>query len=165
MAGLAHIGLGFALKWAGPKAPVIALAAAAEAVDLLCLPASLLGGDAFVMASTHSLVAGLAWAALAMGIAALCKADRRSTLVIGLAVISHWFLDVLTHPMGAIYPSMKLPDMPIGLSAGSPRLGLGLYNHSFALAMAFDLGITVLGVGAYVLFKLRERKSRAAKAA
>jgi hypothetical protein len=38
MSGLAHLGVGFALKWASPEAKVIPLILAAEACDLLIIP-------------------------------------------------------------------------------------------------------------------------------
>jgi membrane-bound metal-dependent hydrolase YbcI (DUF457 family) len=163
MAGLAHLGVGFALKWAAPKAPVVALVAGAEALDLLCIPAMLSRqGDFFVLATTHSLAASLLWSAAAIGIAALAKADRRSAIMIGAAVFSHWVLDFITHPMGAIFGGKPLPpDLPLLFTASSPRVGLGLYNSSYALAVAFDIGLTLAGIAAYVLFKLRERKAAA----
>jgi hypothetical protein len=163
MAGLAHLGVGFALKWAAPKVPVAALVAGAEVLDLLCIPAMLSRqGDFFVMASTHSLAASLAWSAAAMGVAAAAKADRRSTIVIGLAVFSHWVLDFITHPMGAVFGGKPLPpDLPLFFTASSPRVGLGLYNYSYALAMVFDIGLTLAGIAAYILFKRRERKAAA----
>jgi hypothetical protein len=156
MAGLAHLGVGFALKLVAPEAPVVALIAGAEALDILCLPAMLFRrGESFVLAATHSLAAALAWSAVAMGIAAIARADLRSIIVLGLAVFSHWVLDFITHPMGAVMgkkPRKPLPpDLPLSFSASSTKVGLGLYNHSFALSVVFDIGLTVAGVAAYVL--------------
>jgi membrane-bound metal-dependent hydrolase YbcI (DUF457 family) len=161
MAGLAHIGVGFAMKWVAPKAPVAALVVGAEVLDLLCIPAMLSRqGDTFVMITTHSLAASLVWSAAAMGIAALAKADRRSAIMIGLAVFSHWILDFITHPMGAIFGGKPLPpDLPLFFTASSPRVGLGLYNHSYALAVVFDIGLTLLGIAAYIAFKVRQKKA------
>ena len=155
MAGLAHLGLGFALKLVAPEAPVVALVAGAEALDILCLPATLFRrGEAFVLAATHSLAASLVWSAAAMGIAAIAGADLRTILVLGLAVFSHWILDFITHPMGAVIGKKPRkpapPDLPLSFSAVSPKVGLGLYNHSFALSVVFDIGLTVAGVAAYV---------------
>jgi hypothetical protein len=155
MAGLAHLGIGFALKLAAPEAPLIALVAGAEALDILCLPAMLFRrGEAFVLAATHSLAASLAWSAAAMGIAAIARADLRTILVLGLAVFSHWVLDFITHPMGAVMgkkPRKPIPpDLPLSFSASSPKVGLGLYNRSFALSVIFDIGLTAAGIAAYV---------------
>jgi hypothetical protein len=159
MAGLAHLGVGFAMKWVAPKAPVAALVVGAEVLDLLCIPVMLAKqSDTFIMVTTHGLVAALIWSALAGGIAAWAKLDLRSSLWIGMAVLSHWVLDFITHPMGAIFGGKPLaPDMP--LLGPSPLVGLGLYNHSYALALTFDIGVTVLGVAAYVGFKVLNRSS------
>jgi membrane-bound metal-dependent hydrolase YbcI (DUF457 family) len=162
MAGLAHLGVGFAMKWAAPKAPVTALVVGAELLDLLTIPEMLARqSDVFIMVTTHGLAAALIWSALAGRIAALAKLDLRSSLWIGLAVFSHWILDFITHPMGALFADKASPDLPL-LGPDSPRVGLGLYNHSYALAMAFDLGVTILGIAAYVGFKVLERRRRAA---
>src|SRR5512140_901574 len=163
MAGLAHLGVGFAMKWAAPKAPVAALVVGAELLDLLCIPAMLARqSDIFIMVTTHGLAAALIWSALAGGIAAVAKLDLRSSLAIGLAVLSHWLLDFITHPMGAIYGGKPAPpDLPL-LGSLSPKVGLGLYNHSYALALTFDIGVTLLGIAAYVGFKVLERQRRAA---
>ncbi|MGO8692083.1 MAG: metal-dependent hydrolase [Rectinemataceae bacterium] len=156
MAGLAHIGVGFAISLLAPEAPVLGVVAAAEALDLLCIPAALCRrGSAFVLATTHSLPASIIWSGVAMGVAALAHADLRTILVIGLAVFSHWILDFITHPMGAIMgPKPRRPqppDLPLGFSPASKKIGLGLYNYSFPVSVVFDLGVTVLGAAAYFL--------------
>jgi hypothetical protein len=93
------------------------------------------------------------WSAAAAGIAALLRGGLRTSLVLGLAVFSHWILDFITHPMGAIFGGRPLPpDLPLAFSA-SPRVGLGLYNSSYVLAVAFDLGLTLLGTAAYIAFR------------
>jgi hypothetical protein len=163
MAGLAHIGVGFAMKWAAPKANVVALVAGAEALDLLCIPVMFLPKDSPVAASalwiTHGLAGAVAWSALALGIAALASRDKRVSLVVALSVFSHWIVDLITHPMGAVFGGAPLPpDLPL-LGPASPKVGLGLYNYSYALAMTFDIGITLLGIGAYLVFKIGERKA------
>ena len=156
MAGLAHIGVGFALKLAAPEAPVVALVVSAEALDLLCIPAMLFKrGESFVLRMTHSFLASIIWSVVAMGIAALARADFRTVVVIGFAVFSHWVLDYVTHPMGAIFgekPRKPLPpDLPLSFSANSRKVGLGLYNHSFAFSLVFDIGVTMIGVALFFL--------------
>ncbi len=158
MAGLAHVGIGFALKWAAPKAPLPGLIVAAEALDLLYLPLLAVPAGTDPQSLTHGLFMALAWSLAAVALAALRRRDRRTSLVLGGAVLSHWILDYLTHPMGAIFGGKPLPpDLPL-LFAGSRRVGLGLYNHSFALAMAFDLGLTFAGIGAYVVYMAYRRR-------
>ncbi|PKL10048.1 MAG: hypothetical protein CVV51_00660 [Spirochaetae bacterium HGW-Spirochaetae-7] len=55
--------------------------------------------------------------------------------------------------MGAIFGGKPLPpDLPL-LFAGSPKVGLGMYNRSYALAIAFDVWLTVAGIASYVAFR------------
>jgi hypothetical protein len=62
--------------------------------------------------------------------------------------------------MGAIFGGKPLaPDLPL-LFNGSPTVGLGLYNHSFAIAVATDLGMLILGVVIYITNILKKRSVR-----
>jgi hypothetical protein len=79
--------------------------------------------------------------------------DRGSGLVVGVIVFSHWLVDLITHPMGAIFGGKPLtPDLPIGID-GTLKVGLGLYNHSFAVAIFSDLGMLVTGLLIYIFYK------------
>lgn len=157
MAGLAHLGLGFALTLAAPEAPAAAIVVSSEALDLLCIPALFFKkqGD-FILKATHSLAGSLIWTGAAMGIAALTQADLRTILIIGIAVFSHWILDFITHPMGAVMGkkprSPQPPDLPLTFSRNSKLVGLGLYNNSIVLSYIFDFGITLAGVGLFVYY-------------
>jgi len=155
MAGLAHVGIGFALKWAAPKAPVISLVVASEVLDLLLIPLLAAPAGTDVQSLTHGLFMAGVWSVTAVIVAALSRRDVRTSLVIGGAVFSHWILDFITHPMGAIFGGKPLPpDLPL-FFAGSPQVGLGLYNASYGLAVAFDLGLTLAGIASYIVFRKR----------
>jgi hypothetical protein len=43
------------------------------------------------------------------------------------------------------------------------QVGLGLYNHSFEIAMAVDLGIFILGIVIYVTYIVKKRCVRIGK--
>ena len=62
----------------------------------------------------------------------------------GLAVFSHYPLDVLVH----------LPDLPI-TGNDSPKLGLGLWNHPVATMVA---ELLVFGLGLAVYLALRSKR-------
>lgn len=99
----------------------------------------------------------LVWSVIAATLAAFIYHDRRSSVIIGLLVFSHWVVDLITHPMGAIFGGKPLPpDLPLFFN-GSQKVGFGLYNHSFALAMATDLGILILGFVIYRRSRVNER--------
>ena len=112
----------------------MAIVVGAEALDLLWVPAKLLGRvKSSALRAMHSLAASIIWS----------------------AVFGHWVLDFITHPMGAFFgekPRKPLPpDMPLWLSASSRKVGLGLYNHSFVFSVVFDLGLTIIGIAAFLL--------------
>jgi hypothetical protein len=67
---------------------------------------------------SHSLLALVTWGVL-FGVIyrAVCRSPGAAGIVLGLLVVSHWVLDVITHR----------PDMPLTLG-GSTRLGFGLWN-------------------------------------
>ena len=50
---------------------------------------------------------GLVWGLVAGGIYWLLKRDRRGAIVVGLCVLSHWFLDLIVH-------TADLPLTPLG---------------------------------------------------
>ncbi len=62
----------------------------------------------------------------------------KAGLAVGAAVFSHFILDFLVH----------IPEMPL-LGNASPKIGLGLWNYMY-LALAIELGITVVGLIVYM---------------
>ncbi|MHB8107851.1 MAG: hypothetical protein ACYDH4_10560 [Candidatus Cryosericum sp.] len=165
MAGLGHIGVGFAVKPLAPKVPLGVLLAATEVPDIVWAAFYFTGIDrsaSMVGASplSHGLFMSVVWALTAALLAALVYRDRRSGVIIGLLVFSHWVVDLITHPMGAIFGGKPLPaDLPLFFS-GSQRVGFGLYNHSFAVAVVTDLGMLIAGVAVYLAFVAKKRRSR-----
>jgi membrane-bound metal-dependent hydrolase YbcI (DUF457 family) len=126
-----HFGLALAAKTAAPRTSLGTLTLAAQWVDLLW-PAMLLAGleqvriapgatavtplDFVRYPITHSLATGVLWGALVGAVYGRRAGYRRGAVVAGLLVVSHWFLDFLTHR----------PDLP--LWPGGPKAGLGLWN-------------------------------------
>ncbi len=135
---IGHFALGLAAKRATPNVSLAVLFTAAQLADTLWpmfVAAGLEevriepGNTAFTPLNfvsypySHSLILLVVWG-LAMAI--VCRAfvrDRWLVPVIGGLVVSHWFLDFVTHR----------PDMP--LYPGGPRLGLGLWNSVGATAL------------------------------
>ena len=150
---LGHFGVGFGAKAAAPKTSLGTLFLAAQFTDLLW-PTMLLAGFETVEIApgitrvtplrftdypiTHSLIAVLGWAALFAGVYFLLKRYPKGAWVCGLAVISHWVLDALTHR----------PDLPL-VPGGAARIGLGLWN-SLPATLVVELAIFALGVGLYL---------------
>lgn len=56
--------------------------------------------------------------------------------------------------MGVVFGSAPLPpDLPIFFN-DSPKVGLGLYNHSFTIAMATDMAMLLIGLTIYIWYKM-----------
>lgn len=150
---IGHFALGFGAKKMAQEISLGTLFLACQFADLLWPTLVLLGvervevqpGNTVVTPLnfihypfSHSLMAMLAWAVLgALGYLAFHRARPRAALVIFALVLSHWFLDVLTHR----------PDLPITLT-GTGRLGLGLWNFLPA-AVVVEMLLFIVGVGLY----------------
>jgi membrane-bound metal-dependent hydrolase YbcI (DUF457 family) len=157
---LGHYGAALALKRAEPKLSLGTLFIAAQLLDLLWGVFLLVGWEhaRIVPGHTavtplefldypisHSLVAAVVWSLVA---AALyyswptrdTSRHWQAAAIVGLAVFSHYLLDVLVH----------VPDLPI-MGNDSTRLGLGLWNNRVATLAAEGL---VFGAG-LVLYAAR----------
>ena len=86
---------------------------------------------------SHSLLAACGWGVLFGGAYWIVARYVRGAVVIGLAVVSHWVLDFLTHR----------PDLPI--YPGGPRAGLGLWN-SVPATLAVELAMYAAGAWLYL---------------
>jgi hypothetical protein len=94
------------------------------------------------MPITHSLVGSLGWAVVVSIVAALVRLPRRESLWLGLAVFSHFILDLPVHT----------PDLSIA-GNDTAKLGLGLWNN-VPLVLALEL---LLLVGGWLLFTRSKR--------
>lgn len=161
---LGHYGVAFALKRAEPKLSLGTLFVAVQLADLLWGAFILLGWERARIVPgytavtplefldypiSHSLVAAIAWAVVA---AALYYSwptrdttrHWQAAAIVGLAVFSHYPLDVLVH----------VPDLPLA-GNDSPKLGLGLWNNLTATLIA---ELLVLGIGVAVYGTLRSHR-------
>jgi hypothetical protein len=145
-----HYSASFLGKAAAPRVPLWVFILAAQLVDVAWAIFILTGIERFHldptlpsnplvlehMPYTHSLVATLAWAALAaVAVAAAGYGSGRAALAVAAVVTSHWLLDVLVHR----------PDMTI--TGSEPKLGLGLWNQptlAFALEILFLAGAAAI---------------------
>ena len=143
-----HYGAAFVAKGIEPKAPLWALLLAVQWVDVLWaifmflglerarLDPSLPGLPVHLdhMPLTHSLVATAIWAGAGYFVARhTLGVNGRVAMVIGGAVASHWFLDLLVHR----------PDLP--LVWGEPKLGFAMWNEPL-IALVFELAWLVASV-------------------
>ena len=96
--------------------------------------------DLYYMPYTHSLVAALLWSAAAFVIYRAFRPSgaRAAAVVLGLAVLSHWVLDLVVHR----------PDLP--LYDDTLKVGLGLWNYP---AVAFLLEAALFLGGVWIYFR------------
>jgi len=141
---IGHFAVALAAKKAAPKVSLGALFFSVSLVDLLW-PIFLLFGLEHVRISpgitavtpldfydypiTHSLVTSIAWSLLAGALFFALKKDMRSSVIVGLAVFSHWILDFITHR----------PDLPLA-PGETIKVGLGLWG-SLPATIAIELGM------------------------
>lgn len=145
-----HLALGLAATRLEPKVPLAAAVGASFALDL-AWPVLLIAGvesvqvhphdTAFTSLAfvsypwTHSLAMVAVWS-LAAGLLAARSLGRRAGIAIGLLVMSHWWLDLVTHR----------PDLP--LWPGGPLVGAGLW-YSIPATIAVEGGLFLAGIVAY----------------
>jgi membrane-bound metal-dependent hydrolase YbcI (DUF457 family) len=162
MSGIGHLAAGFAVQPSASEIPLWVLLAAGETNDLLYGLFSSLGleskavivsmdfihGVHYLTATSnpwsHGLFMSLVWSLLALALGWACFRKRRSGLILGGVVFSHWLLDFLMHS-----------NLPL-FFAGSPLVGVGLENSGagFLFMTVFDLMILAVAV----FFYLRTRR-------
>ncbi len=147
-----HYSASFALKSTRPDVPLWILFLAVQAVDIGWALLVLLGVeraeyvpgftkafplDLAYMPYTHSLVSGVIWA---IACSALYRFWRKSgvaaAVIVGLAVLSHWFLDLPVH----------VKDLP--LYDNAMKQGFGLWNYPL-VELALELGLLLGAIWLY----------------
>lgn len=156
---IGHYAASFALKAKEKKASLVILFLAVQFIDILFFPLVLMGVERFniienftqsthfqleYMPYTHSLVGAIFWSLVAYVAIKLWKANDTSSkirvaVVVGLAVLSHWFLDLIVHT----------PDLPL-LTDSSPKFGFGLWNSA---VVTYVLEAVLLAGGLFMYMK------------
>lgn len=146
-----HYSVSFAVKAADKRIPLWVLFIAVQLVDVFWAIFILLGIekvrivpgitasnplDLYYMPYTHSLLASFAW--FGIGVIAyktlqFKAASWRAGFLVGLAVFSHWILDLIVHR----------PDLP--LYDDALKVGLGLWNLP-VLAFLLETGLFFAGM-------------------
>lgn len=145
-----HLAVGLAATRVAPRVPLAAAVGAAFALDL-AWPLLLLAGIESVRVAphdtaftnlafesypwSHSLLMVAGWSLVA-GLVAARAVGARGGAAVGALVMSHWWLDALTHR----------PDLP--LWPGGPFVGAGLWN-SVAGTILVEGALLVAGVALY----------------
>ena len=149
-----HYGVAFAARGAEKRLPLWAYFLAVQWVDLVWTVLVYFGIERVSIVPganpsgplvfdyypyTHSLAAGLCWAAIAfMGYRVITRmrGPQRVAAFLALAVLSHWFLDLIVHQ-----PDLDLYDE-------SRKFGLGLWNYP-RIELAVELALLTAGLVYY----------------
>jgi membrane-bound metal-dependent hydrolase YbcI (DUF457 family) len=149
---LGHYGVAFAAKQLAPRTSLGTFSLATQLLDELWPIFVLMGLETVRVAPgvlaanplefvhypiTHSLVGAIGWSVLLGGLYYAIRRDRRSSVVVGALVLSHWLLDL---PMHA-------PDLPLW-PGSDVKVGLGAWR-SIPLTIAIELGVFVPGLIIY----------------
>jgi hypothetical protein len=150
---IGHFGVALAAKKIAPRVSLGTLIFAAQFLDLLWPMFLLLGWEHVRIAPgitkvspfeffdypiSHSLLAAVGWSiAVATGDFSF-RRNRRAALVLGLAVLSHWILDFLTHR----------PDLPGYVSITQAREKIGRYGFWSFMIFLVIAWIASLAAGA-----------------
>ncbi|HQU59666.1 MAG: metal-dependent hydrolase [Phaeodactylibacter sp.] len=150
---IGHFAVGMGAKAAAPRVSLGSLFLAAQFVDLLWPTLLLFGVERVKIVPgittvtpldfehypiTHSLLMAAVWGLLFTLVYWLFQKNKRGAIVLGLCVVSHWFLDLLVHR----------PDLPL-IPGGATRLGIGLWNSLPATLIAEGL-LFVIGIWLYL---------------
>jgi hypothetical protein len=149
-----HYGPSFAIKSLRPAIPLWLLFIAVQLVDVAWAVLVLLAVekvrivpgitasnpfDLYYMPYTHSLIGAILWS---VAVAVLIRfwpgmAIRSAAVWVGVAVFSHWVLDLLVHR----------PDLP--LYDDTMKMGLGLWNYP-AVALGLEAALLFGGMILYL---------------
>ena len=151
---IGHYGPSFALKAIRPAIPLWLLFIAVQLVDIGWALLVLLGVervrivpgitasnplDLYYMPYTHSLAAVALWSTVAIILWKFLPRSRTRSVaaLVGLAVFSHWLLDLLVHG----------PDLPV--YDDTMKVGLGLWNYR-AIALLLEVVLLFGGMTMYM---------------
>jgi len=158
---IGHFGAGFAGKKFSETASLGTYFMAAQWIDLIWPILLLLGIekmeiDPGVSAVTpldfnyypfsHSLIGVIVWGILFGLVYFLIKKNYKTAVILGLLVVSHWFLDLLVH----------IPDLPIFPGEGI-KVGLGLWN---SLTATLIVEGSIFAFGIYLYYKTTKAKNK-----
>lgn len=149
---IGHFAVGFAAKRAAPRASLGTMIAAACLLDLLWPLFVVAGIEWFrivpgetVMTPmafdhypwSHSLLMTVVWALLFGAVVARWGSGALGASLAGMAVVSHWVFDYVTH----------VPDLPLA-PWGGVKVGLGLWNYP-AVELPLECLLFIGGVALY----------------
>jgi hypothetical protein len=102
MGPLGHFAVGLAAKPVALKVPLGVLLPATEILDIFAVVLTFAGIEGAAGAGnpwSHGLFMSVVWSVVAAFLAARLYRNYRASVVVGLLVLSHWVLDLGSHPI------------------------------------------------------------------
>lgn len=160
MPAIAHIGVGFAAKKLAPGISVIYLIIAAELIEIAFFGFMAAGIESMPLPDkppfspySHGVVSGIIWSVAAGLFTWVISKNNKTSIIIGLLVLSHTILDIIASPKLAFYPTDT--NVPV-FFGNSPSVGLGLFKNQ-AVALIFEFGVLLSGLFIYALDKWKSK--------
>jgi len=164
MSGIGHFAAGFAAKPLEPKISLWVLLVASETNDILYFLFASIGleqkagmtmdfsqGVQYLTPTlnpwSHGLFMSVIWSLMAALIGCLFYKDRRSGLLLGTVVFSHWLLDFLMHS-----------NLPLFFH-DSHQVGLGLENSGIGLLFMTIFDLVILAAAIFFYYRAKRRAS------
>ncbi|WP_372782513.1 hypothetical protein [Phenylobacterium sp.] len=156
-----HYSAALAAKAAEPRAPLWTYVIGCQLLDVawsglvmaglekLRIDPSLPGSslDLYHMPWTHSLPGALAWSlAAAVAVRLALKLPVRAAVFVGLAVFSHWILDLAVHR----------PDLELWF--GGAKVGFGLWNYPLP-EEALEIGLLAVAGAFWAGWRVRDGRT------
>jgi len=165
MEPLAHASIALMAKPIAPKAPLWALIAATQVPDLLYFGFCALDIENPGVSSTdfaqglsvsvppiypwsHGFFMCIVWSVIVAVISYAFLRERRTSIIIGGMVFSHWLLDFI------VYATLPL------FFEDSPRMGLGLLNSGPGLVYSILVEISLIATGLAIYLSSRKRTAK-----
>ena len=167
---IGHYSVAFAAKTERNKIPLWVLFVAVQFLDYIWATLVLLGIeklrvikgftagsmlDSYFHPYSHSLLTALLWSFVAaLCYKPLCRRPgytytKSAALIVGLAVFSHWILDLIAHPR----------DLPIYDNAA--KIGFGLWNYRNP-EFGLEIALLALGIALYLKHNVIARIQKSA---
>jgi len=158
---IGNFALGFAAKKVAPKPSLGTLFLAAQFIDLLWPLLLLLGLERVLIEPgntvvtplnfthypiSHGFLSVIIWGAIIGGFYFILKKDKKSAFWLGILVVSHWILDLLTHR----------PDLLL-MPGSDLKVGLGLWNSLFGTILV-EGGLFIFAI--YYYLKVTKAKNK-----
>jgi len=163
MPAIAHLGVGFAAKKIAPDISVFYLIITAELIEIVFFGFMAAGIETMPLPDkspftpySHSVFMGIIWSVVAGLITFLISKNKKTSIIIGLLVLSHTILDIIASPKLAFYPTDT--KMPIFFN-DSLSVGLGLWKYK-TVAFIGEFGILIVG---FIIYILTIRKAKMQK--